>query len=731
MEVTAVTRLGLTPECLPCLPGSTPFQSYRHRTNRTMSSSSRQYPGMQFPDYERNKPRIFLAIACFWPFVLLALFASSAPRVPAVVDESPAERLALQSSEDLEISEGSGLRLKLRNVLDRVDIMGYGPTHPRIGVVVTGSANAQDKKPFVDTVDSIFSHTDLSRIFIVTVVVDGHKEDPAWEGALKKINKGQIPHLHGLRLDLHQSKQQSSNNQNDEQSQHESKVHVMFNEEARGVTTSRQDGADFIHILAKHHERAGLKSPAEDIILLVIEAGTVLKSRKWLPTVTDALIVPPPILPSSEMEDVVSLKMANAVSFNVEGPGKRTSFDAFLTPQIGAPNAEELNLSSGTSYMAPAWNGAALALRLETYRQLPMHDEALMETWPANLDLSMALWLCADGIDMIQGDDDALVVEFSDRSLDPTQSVSAPLSPSLGARFAEAWMDEELQRKFFHSYTHEYEELTYLEWQTYQAQARMSPSFVKDLSTKCRSMSWYINKVNTELSSVLEQSALVDNPKPIQEDPVIDGKKFESLEKFLESQKDSGGAKQAAMQKEGEGVDEDSIAIPERREEQKKPSKPLCDECRKIVEKAKPVDLAYVDMTGGHKDHPHMGAKDVHGNYGFVHNATHLHDDPPSFNMPEESLIKACKRRDNNYRMLTEKVRVDFKGEKEAQHTREKRAKIFCLVYTIEKAHTEIPRIRETWGQKCDGFMVASTKSDPSIDAVEIPHEGPEEVCVY
>ena len=126
-----------------------------------------------------------------------------------------------------------------------------------------------------------------------------------------------------------------------------------------------------------------------------------------------------------------------------------------------------------------------------------------------------------------------------------------------------------------------------------------------------------------------------------------------------------------------------------------------------------------------------MGAKDVNGNYGYVHNATHLHDDPPKFNMPEESLIKACKRRDNNYRMLTEKVRVDFKGDKEAEHTREKRAKIFCLVYTIEKAHSEIPRIRETWGQKCDGFMVASTKSDPSIDAVEIPHEGPEEVCPF
>jgi hypothetical protein len=31
---------------------------------------------------------------------------------------------------------------------------------------------------------------------------------------------------------------------------------------------------------------------------------------------------------------------------------------------------------------------------------------------------------------------------------------------------------------------------------------------------------------------------------------------------------------------------------------------------------------------------------------------------------------------------------------------------------------------------KCDGFMVGSTKTDPSIGAVNIPHEGPEE-CEY
>jgi len=101
--------------------------------------------------------------------------------------------------------------------------------------------------------------------------------------------------------------------------------------------------------------------------------------------------------------------------------------------------------------------------------------------------------------------------------------------------------------------------------------------------------------------------------------------------------------------------------------------------------------------------------------------------DPPTFGMAKQALVKACEKHDNNYRMLTEKVYVDLEGHEAAEKSGKPRAKIFCLVYTTEKGHNRIPRIRETWGQKCDGFMVGSTKTDPAIDAVEIPHEGPEE----
>ena len=171
---------------------------------------------------------------------------------------------------------------------------------------------------------------------------------------------------------------------------------------------------------------------------------------------------------------------------------------------------------------------------------------------------------------------------------------------------------------------------------------------------------------------------------------------------------------------------EQSVAIPERREG-KKPSKPLREENLNIVQQAKPVDLEFKDVSDGHHDHPHLGGKDVDGNLGYIHNATHLRMDPPTFGMAKQALVKACEKHDNNYRMLTEKVYVDLEGHEAAEKSGKPRVKIFCLVYTTEKGHNRIPRIRETWGQKCDGFMVGSTKTDPAIDAVEIPHEGPEE----
>ena len=136
------------------------------------------------------------------------------------------------------------------------------------------------------------------------------------------------------------------------------------------------------------------------------------------------------------------------------------------------------------------------------------------------------------------------------------------------------------------------------------------------------------------------------------------------------------------------------------------------DSSRRLESKPKPnppnVTLAYVDVSGGHTAHPHRGATNENSVFGYVHDETELARNPPPFQLPDdndEQHDRLCKKGDPNYEMLTKKVFVDLQGHEAAEKRAErgssamkKRAKIFCLVYTIEKFHDRIPTIRETWG---------------------------------
>ena len=54
--------------------------------------------------------------------------------------------------------------------------------------------------------------------------------------------------------------------------------------------------------------------------------------------------------------------------------------------------------------------------------------------------------------------------------------------------------------------------------------------------------------------------------------------------------------------------------------------------------------------------------------------------------------------------------------------------KVLCFIYTTHKAHhSRLRAIRETWAPECDGFLAFSTKDDPRIPAISIPHRGKEE----
>ena len=81
--------------------------------------------------------------------------------------------------------------------------------------------------------------------------------------------------------------------------------------------------------------------------------------------------------------------------------------------------------------------------------------------------------------------------------------------------------------------------------------------------------------------------------------------------------------------------------------------------------------------------------------------------------------------------ILPQRVSVDMtahtRAENMAQDGIQSREQIFCHIYTIEKNNERVEAIRETWCQKCDGFMAASTVTNRTLNTVNISHQGPEE----
>jgi hypothetical protein len=162
-------------------------------TSVTMGNNSKRRDGAVFPGNGINaqlmspefKVRMFLFVACLWPLWVLALFHASAPghnqqTVKTMADA--ADRRDMSSP----ASAVSNARLNLRNVLDRVDVMGYGPTHPRVAVVIVG----EEKEDIIATTESVYSNTDLNRIFVICAVLDGHHEDLSFVSELRKIDNG-------------------------------------------------------------------------------------------------------------------------------------------------------------------------------------------------------------------------------------------------------------------------------------------------------------------------------------------------------------------------------------------------------------------------------------------------------------------------------------------------------------------------------------------------------------
>eukprot|EP00986_Skeletonema_menzelii_P015528 scaffold11942_cov137-Skeletonema_menzelii.AAC.2 len=660
------------------------------------------------------------------------------------------------------------LREEMSTLLHRKDIVGYGPDRPRVAVVVVvpqpsnnnnageakgseGDEESRILKGALDAVQSVFLTTDRNLIFIVTVVMDGRGKVGSFETKLEDIDAGRTSHRHGGEVHTHDHHHDLEGK---EGHYHSEKIHTLYNHEAVGVSASRKEAVHFINVLSRKHEEAGIKSPDEDLILLFLSVESRLRefhdnSRTWLDDVTDALILSPSI---DEKQDAFhklsagskkyskvdsstkdgAMQPSNAVSFAVdisssdtEGNveihssrvGETLSFDQKLRPRPSSATGQQMSLSNGESYPTPLTQSAT-ALRLRTYNAFPASDEALTSHYSADLELSFNLWMCADGIDVLGSSYARVVVDPVILSAEE-KDISGPLA----ARIVSAWMsghgddiyaskilravaERSAQNSISHiSKDHSMSERKILADKIkvlhdmlvrISSEAKHSTSFPSGLGQKCRPFSWYAQNVHPQ-NDFHEEEDLNDMKKKAW----VDG---------------------TPTQQEGAT------------DEKKLPLRPLSDVNMAIISKASPVNIMYVDASGGHANHPHKGGTDENGNFGYVHDETFLVKNPTIFEIKDEKDRGVlCKKGDPNYNMLTKKVFVDLPNheaaQKRAEHglAKKGRAKIFCLVYTIEKNHHTIPAIKETWGKKCDGFMVASTKTDRELGTVNIPHEGPEE----
>ena len=122
---------------------------------------------------------------------------------------------------------------------------------------------------------------------------------------------------------------------------------------------------------------------------------------------------------------------------------------------------------------------------------------------------------------------------------------------------------------------------------------------------------------------------------------------------------------------------------------------------------------------------------DAYGTY--VPDVTSFHLNPPPFDWTEEDTRKFCRPMDNDdmdYFAL-DRIRISkpFLERQDSclKDTDRKPVKILCTIYSSEGSHHKIPEILQTWGHRCDGFMVGSNATDERIGAVDIYKEGTEE----
>ncbi|GFH58376.1 hypothetical protein CTEN210_14852 [Chaetoceros tenuissimus] len=581
-------------------------------------------------------------------------------------------------------------------MIEHYELTGYGPSHPRAAFILVATQDLSDPvESMQKSIASILETTDRNRILVICAVFQQNvltqEEQEAVNQALLKLDGGVGTHWHGTTQHTH------SNAIDSDGHSHGHKIKTIFSD-STSVSSSRKDAATYIKFLSEEHEQHKLKAKEEQIITILMRPDSIITTSHWIDTVSHALISK-----DGTTQNAISFASSSTETIN---EGETKSINLELKPIKSHASNDAMTLTQGQSYPSPILEGSVTAMTLETFHNLPVKDLYLDSHFGSDLELSLNLWMCADGIDIVsslKAQTTLGVLQHKDK---------AGMMPSSMVRLVNVWMGKEsfIGKKV----------LELLEGNLgvnvgqLEKDGKLKELPDKSLLNHCRTFEWFAKEVNVALEKELKQiKGEVSEKKPA---VVSDGQKRGGhlAPGFEQHLKD---AKNAFMN----GGDSNALG--------QLPSKPLSETNKQIISTAKMVDLKYVDVTNGHTEDPHRGAMDENGVFGYVHDATALRKNPPPFKFVKEQVN--CDKNDGDKKMLTQKVSIDFAADQAANHIAETsgkpRAKIFCLVYTIEKFHDRIPAIRETWGQKCDGFMVGSTKTDPALGTVNIPHEGPEE----
>ncbi len=728
----------------------------QQRWIRVISSSS----------WVQRKALISLAVACLWPVLLLLLISwHDGNRIiisnDGTIDDSSGGDF------DRMLMSYDGLPHSVSQSRVAVVIVVPSPQPPLSVSLSEDHHKMQQNKQraildnsALQAVESIFRTTHRHRIFVVVVVFDGGisgevvggagvgtEEKKLIDARLREIdNSGRSSSPQQRRQEYESTAKQED--KGNEENYHPEKIYTIYNTQSLGVSASRRKAAQFVNVLVRKHEESGSKSKEEELILLFLRCDAQIRelydenneggddgaddSRIWLDDVSDALLLTSSVEGDGSYHARISTP-ANAISLVIDYSsisdngsnnknsaiqpskvGTTYSFDKTFHPIHSIASSQDMALANGMSYPTPLLGGAATALRLYTYNSLPSNDYGeVTNYYAADIELSFNLWMCSDGIDILDdgggggGKSSRLLARVVVNPLVLSSHYVVELSGPMVARIVSAWMSGHDDEVYYYGILKEFAEHSASVWwhskfaglgggggrglgeervlldkakeieQTLvriASEARQSPTFPSGLEKKCRPFSWFAQHVHTRLDFV--EGGNIDR---IAENVNADNPHVDSLHQRIV-------AKNAVK-------------------EMILPSIPLDSGRMAIISKASPVKLAYVDASGGHVAHPHLGATDENGVYGYVHDETALHNNPPQFIIKnEDERSRLCRNGDPNYEMLTKKVYVDLPSheaaEKRAEHglAQKKRVKIFCFVYTTEQNHDRIPAIHETWG---------------------------------